>query len=29
MGIDYGILRPFVADMSEIPLPDKSVNITT
>ena len=26
---NYKILNPFVADISEIPLPDKSINITT
>jgi ubiquinone/menaquinone biosynthesis C-methylase UbiE len=29
LGLNYKILNPFVADMSEIPLPDKSINITT
>jgi len=29
MGVDYKLLKPFVADISEIPLLDKSINITT
>jgi ubiquinone/menaquinone biosynthesis C-methylase UbiE len=29
MGVDYKLLRPFVSDISEIPLLDKSINITT
>ena len=29
MGVNYNLLKPFVADMREIPLFDKSINITT
>lgn len=29
LGVDYNLLNPFVADISEIPLLDKSINITT
>lgn len=29
MGCDYNKLEAFVADISEIPLPDKSINVTT
>lgn len=29
MGVDYEIVKPFVADINEIPLLDKSINITT
>ena len=29
MGVDYKLLKTFVADISEIPLRDKSINITT
>ena len=29
MGADYKLVKPFVADISQIPLLDKSINITT
>lgn len=29
MGVDYNLLKPFVADINEIPLLDKSINIST